>query len=255
MIGEITESEVLMRTEYREVGHVEALYRYPVKSMRGESIEETHVGWHGLAGDRRWAFTRTGSDSGLPWVSGRECPEILGYSARLTDAGDESSIEVTSPSGRKYAINDPELCDEIQTVCGRTISPFHLWRGTFDSMPISLITTDSIKSIRALPEGAESAERFRPNMLVSATDAKPYVEERWIGELLVFGEREDAARIRVARKDVRCSIVNIDTRTLHNDPAILREIVAARKNKLGVYGIVERPGTIRVNDAVRVAMK
>jgi hypothetical protein len=31
-----------------EIGHVEALFRYPVKSMRGERLEVARLGWHGL---------------------------------------------------------------------------------------------------------------------------------------------------------------------------------------------------------------
>ena len=42
------------------VGRVAALWRYPVKSMAAEGLEEVEVSWHGLAGDRRWAFVRDG---------------------------------------------------------------------------------------------------------------------------------------------------------------------------------------------------
>ena len=42
------------------VGHVAALWRYPVKSMAGEKLDAVEVSWHGLAGDRRWAFIRAG---------------------------------------------------------------------------------------------------------------------------------------------------------------------------------------------------
>src|SRR5436190_248300 len=64
----------------REVGRVASLWRYPVKSMASESLEETEVSWHGLRGDRRWAFVRDGvSLSGFPWLTMREKPLMAHY--------------------------------------------------------------------------------------------------------------------------------------------------------------------------------
>jgi uncharacterized protein YcbX len=40
-----------------EIGHVEAIFRYPVKSMGGEQLEVAELGWHGLEGDTdAWHF-------------------------------------------------------------------------------------------------------------------------------------------------------------------------------------------------------
>ena len=47
-----------------EIGHVEAIFRYPVKSMGGERLEAAKLGWHGLDGDRRLAFRRIDDRSG-----------------------------------------------------------------------------------------------------------------------------------------------------------------------------------------------
>lgn len=43
-----------------EVGHVCEVVRYPVKSMAGTPTESAVLGWHGLAGDRRFAVRRLG---------------------------------------------------------------------------------------------------------------------------------------------------------------------------------------------------
>jgi uncharacterized protein len=52
---------------------VVGLWRYPVKSMAGEALVAAEVSWHGLAGDRRWAFVRDGVvRSGFPWLTLRE---------------------------------------------------------------------------------------------------------------------------------------------------------------------------------------
>ena len=61
----------------REVGRVAGLWRYPVKSMAAEALERADVGWHGLDGDRRWAFIREGMvRSGFPWLTIRENPRM-----------------------------------------------------------------------------------------------------------------------------------------------------------------------------------
>jgi uncharacterized protein YcbX len=52
-----------------EIGHVEAIFRYPVKSMSGERVEVAKLGWHGLDGDRRLAFRRIDDRSGFPWLA------------------------------------------------------------------------------------------------------------------------------------------------------------------------------------------
>src|SRR5205085_6115732 len=60
-----------------ELGHVEAIFRYPVKSMRGERLQVAKLGWHGLEGDRRLAFRRMDDRSGFPWLSASTLPDLL----------------------------------------------------------------------------------------------------------------------------------------------------------------------------------
>src|ERR1700680_4338395 len=60
-----------------EIGHVEAILRYPVKSMGGERLEAANLGWHGLDGDRRLAFRRMDYRSGFPWLSASKLPDLL----------------------------------------------------------------------------------------------------------------------------------------------------------------------------------
>ena len=66
-----------------EVGQVEAIFRYPVKSMGGEPLEVAQLGWHGLEGDRRFAFRRIEDRSGFPWLTAGKLPELLLFKNRL----------------------------------------------------------------------------------------------------------------------------------------------------------------------------
>ncbi|MEX0909152.1 MAG: MOSC N-terminal beta barrel domain-containing protein, partial [Gemmatimonadaceae bacterium] len=62
-----------------ELGRVRELVRYPVKSMAGIPAESAFLGWHGLAGDRRFAFRRLGDDSSFPWLTASRVAELLLY--------------------------------------------------------------------------------------------------------------------------------------------------------------------------------
>lgn len=60
-----------------EIVQVEAIFRYPVKSIGGERLEAAEMGWHGLEGDRLLALRRTDNYSGFPWLSASQLPELL----------------------------------------------------------------------------------------------------------------------------------------------------------------------------------
>ncbi|MEP0805580.1 MAG: MOSC domain-containing protein [Chloroflexota bacterium] len=241
-----------MAKEYREIGKVTGLYRYPVKSMRGEAVESTKIGWHGLQGDRRFAFLRLTNKTGLPWLSVRQLPKLILYSPRFESPDDleESAVVVKTPQGMELPLDSNELISELQELCNFKLSLVRLWRGTFDSMPISLISTNSVNLIASHTGRSLEMDRFRPNIVTDFFEAKAYPEDKIIGESLVFGNRDNSARIRLFRKDPRCMVVNLDPKTAVQDPIVLREVVKNHKNFLGVYGGVERPGTIQFGDSV-----
>lgn len=244
-----------MSKSSKEVGIVKEIRRYPVKSMAGECLEETRVGWHGLAGDRRFAFLKVGNSTGLPFLSARDVPRLILYRAYFADGEDleQSSILVETPSGEVLDLTSPALLCELSQAYRRSeLSLLQLWRGAYDSMDISLITTSSIKAVSERVGLPLEPVRFRPNILVESLDQRTYPEDRWVGELLVFGDRNNSARIRGNRKDVRCMIVNLNPETARQDPVVMKEIVANRRNLLGIYGTTERPGTICVGDVVHL---
>ena len=65
-----------------EIGQVEAIFRYPVKSMAGERLDAANLGWHGLEDDRRLAFRRMDNGSGMPWLTATKLPELVLFTAR-----------------------------------------------------------------------------------------------------------------------------------------------------------------------------
>jgi MOSC domain-containing protein len=229
----------------RELGRVAGLWRYPVKSMAAERLETVDVSWHGLTGDRRWAFVQDDLvRSGFPWLTIRERPQMRHYrpSFAQPDRPDASPTVVTTPAGDELDIADPALAAEL----GGRVRVIKQDRGVFDVMPLSMITTQSIAGIEALVGMPLEVQRFRPNLLVEAVDEAPFPEDAWVGSVLRVG----GLRMRVDQRDKRCVMVNVDPATTERDPAILRAIAGARQACLGIYGSTVRPGRVTVGDPV-----
>jgi hypothetical protein len=228
------------------VGHVAALWRYPVKSMAGEELDTVEVSWHGLAGDRRWAFIRAGQmRSGFPWLTIRERPELAHYRPRFAepDRSNASRTLVRTPGGSELDVADPALAAEL----GPGVRVIKQDRGVFDTMPLSLLSTQTLAGLGRLVGADLVAERFRPNLLVDA-DAGEFPEDAWVGRVLRIG----ALRMRVDQRDQRCVMVTIDPVTLVRNPAILRAIARNRDARVGVYGTTVEPGRITVGDPVEL---
>lgn len=227
------------------IGRVVGLWRYPVKAMAGEAVGEAEVSWHGLAGDRRWGFVREGRErGGFPWLTIRDLPAMARYRPRLADPArpDRSPVVVTTPSGVELDVADPALAAEL----GAGLA-LKLDRGTFDALPLSLVTTQSLATLGTLAGRPLAVGRFRPNLLVEA-DGDGFPEEAWVGCTLRIG----GAFVRVDRRDKRCVVVNVDPATAERDPVVLRTIARQRRAHFGVYGSTARPGRVAVGDTVVV---
>lgn len=226
-------------------GRLVAIWRYPVKSMAGEQLDSAEVFWHGITGDRRWAFIQPGLErSNFPWLTIRELPEMWRYQPRLTqpERPDASPTLVHTPSGDEFDVADPELAARL----GDGIRVIKQNRGVFDAAPLSLISTQSVAAIDQLVSPALVPKRFRPNLVVETTGA--YREDDWVGRTLTIG----SMRMRVDRRDERCVITSTDPETTAVDPSVLKTIGRERGACLGVYGTPVDPGRVAVGDEIYV---
>ncbi|PYK96672.1 MAG: MOSC domain-containing protein, partial [Verrucomicrobia bacterium] len=116
------------------IGTVESLWRYPVKSMRGEELDEIFAGFAGVYGDRLFAFESSASSKGFPFFTGRDQRQMIRYRPRFRDPKkaaqpinraeaeqsnanplsakpEELMIDVETPDGKTFAISDAALID------------------------------------------------------------------------------------------------------------------------------------------------
>ena len=236
----------------RDVGHhvgrVVGLWRYPVKSMGAEALADVEVSWHGLVGDRRWAFIRNDlTQSGFSWLTLRERGDMSHYRPSFVepDRPDKSATVVRTPSGNVFDIADPALGAELSPGGLRVIKQDC---GIFDTFPLSLITTQTIARLGEMVCAPLEVPRFRPNILVESADGMPFSEDSWVGSVLRIG----GMRMRVDKRDGRCVVITIDPVTTERNPSILRTVAQDRQGCLGVYGSTVEPGRVAVNDAVLI---
>jgi uncharacterized protein YcbX len=232
---------------------VRALYRYPVKSMAGERLDEIEIGWHGVEGDRRFAFVRTNELVGVPWLTASRVPELLLYKPRYVHGdGAHDAVDVQTPDGLELALSDAALAARIGHLYGAAVYPMRLDSGIFDQAPLSLISQETIAAVSDETSRTLEIARFRPNILVELIDGRPFAEDAWVGRRLTFGSAPDAPAMRVTERDIRCVMVNIDPITLEKDAGVLKTIAQQHATCLGVYGSTERKGRIRVGDIIAV---
>lgn len=243
-----------------KLGVVEALFRYPVKSMRGEPLDSVEVDWHGIAGDRRLALRRLPEQlpdrlldqGGFPWLTASKLPELILFAPGRPAASAETHLptHVRTPDGDELALFSPELAAEIGRRLGSPVQMMHLRQGIFDEAGISLITGATVDEVARLSAMPADVRRFRPNIVIRSQRAEPFEEDAWVGGALQFGDGGEAVRLGVTMRDERCAMVNLDPDTARSAPELLKTIVRVADNRLGVYGTVTRRGRLRLGQTL-----
>jgi uncharacterized protein YcbX len=236
------------------IGQVEAIFRYPVKSMAGERVEVADLGWHGIEGDRRLALRRTQDRSGFPWLTASKLPELLLYTPLRHEDGVQGDLptHVRTPESKELAVFGEELAVEIERRHGAPVQMMHLRAGIFDDASVSVIATDTIREIGRLAERELDVRRFRPNIVVRLMQPNSFQEDEWLGGVLLFGEPGDGPRISVTMRDLRCSMVNFDPDSARSDPEVMKSIVRVNQNNAGIYGTVIHPGRLAIGQTIRL---
>jgi MOSC domain-containing protein len=235
-----------------ELGQVEAIYRYPVKSMRGERLDSANLGWHGIEGDRRLAFRRMNERSEFPWLTASKLPGLVAFSPvrRANGAQESLPTHIRTPDGEELPVFSEELAREVGRRYGAPVEMMCLKHGIFDDATISVITSETVSEIGRLAGRNLDARRFRPNIVVRSLRPVSFEEDRWVGGLLSFGEGDNVPAVRVTMRDLRCSMVNLDPDSANPEPEVMKAIVRANQNNAGVYGTVTQIGQLAVGQSI-----
>jgi uncharacterized protein YcbX len=256
------------------IGTVESLWRYPVKSMRGEELDEMFAGFSGIYGDRLFAFRSSASPNGFPYLTGREQHEMLQYRPRfrhpdkaaapvnLTEAENLGSgvnpvyadpadlmLDVETPAGNTAAIDDPALIEMLREGIDdkHHLTLLRSERAMTDCRPLSLLALQSVQQLAEETGIAVDKRRFRANIYLDLPSAQGFAEDSFVGRSLRIGSK---VTLSILQRDRRCMMITLDPDTGEKTPALLKKVAQSHSGMAGVYGAVLTEGMVRKGDSV-----
>ena len=256
------------------IGKVDSLWRYPVKSMRGEELDEAFAGFSGIYGDRLFAFRSSASPKGFPYLTAREQQKLLQHRPRFRNpdkaarpinlAEAESMganpvsadfadlmVDVETPDGETVAIDDPSLIDALREGIEQKhqLTLMRSERALTDCRPVSIFSLQSASQLAKEIGTPIDKRRFRANLYVDLTSAKGFAENEFVGRSLQIGPK---VVVRILERDPRCMMITLDPDTGEKEPAILKKVAQAHDGMAGVYGAVMVEGILHKGDPVEV---
>jgi MOSC domain-containing protein len=210
---------------------VAELWRYPVKSMRGEMLQEAEVFTTGIRGDREIVVL---SAARQRVITSRTHHRLLGLQGGISSDTGKATID-----GIPW--DDPAALVLVEKAAGEAVELVRV-PGTerFDVLPLLVATDGAIRAIGL------DRRRFRPNILIGGVEGR--AERQWEGKRLQMGEVE----IHAAQLRARCVMTTYDPDTLEQDRTVLFRIVSDFGGTMALDCSVVKAGKIRVGDAVTV---
>ena len=257
------------------IGTIDSLWRYPVKSMRGEELSEAFVGFAGIYGDRLFAIRSSAAIKGFPYLTAREQRKMLQYQPRFrfpdkaarpinlaeadslapgvtpayADAPD-LMLDVDTPTGETFAIDDASLLQALRhDVTGApTLSIVRSDRALTDCRPISLLSIQSVQQLGSELGHTVDPRSFRENIYLNLTSAG-YAEDSYVGKTLLLGSK---VKVSILERDPRCVMITMHPETGETRPDVLRQVAQAHQGMTGIYAAVLVEGTVRKGDPVQL---
>jgi uncharacterized protein YcbX len=273
----------------RQIGIVQQLFRYPVKSMLGEVLTELEAGGNGIIGDRAWGLRETNGRI----ATAKKWPSLLDFHAAYDVAPVAERlgpVRITMPDGRAIHADDAEASATISSVLGRAIKlerarpdehsrgeidpatifgdvgvervmpqftaqtlpdTFGLHRGGFqDSAAVHILATGTLAHLRALiGADAQVDARRFRPNIVIDTGAE---QDAFVEDEWLDGELRigNEVRITALQAALRCVMTTHRQSELPRDPRVLRATAQHHQARLGVFATVGASGIVRVGDAV-----
>ena len=260
-----------------KIGKVESLWRYPVKSMRGEMLPEAFAGFSGIYGDRCYAVKNSAARGGFPYLNANAKPQMLLYRPQfrhpersvkppnlaeaikiapgVTPVNGEPEdllLDVVTLSGETIAVDDPKLIEmRGENLRGENhLSLVRSDRALTDCRPLSLISLQTVKQIETEMNIPIDKRRFRANIYFDFTaNGEGFAEDNLVGRRLCVGSH---AEIMILERDPRCKMISLDPETGEHNPQILRVVAQKHEVYAGVYCAVLIEGILKIGDAIEL---
>ena len=210
--------------------HVSEIWRYPVKSLKGERLQETEITKFGIPGDRQIAVIRTINGR---FLTSRSKPKLLGLQGSINANG--------VPTINGYLWNSPEALQLVREAAGEPVTLQQIPPPrAFDVLPL-LVATDGAARYLNIDH-----RRLRPNILLA--DVPELEERKWPGRIIAIGE----VRIHAEKLRDRCVMTTFDPDTQAQDPSVLLRIVRELDGSTALDSSVITQGKIRVGDQAHI---
>jgi uncharacterized protein YcbX len=210
--------------------HVSEIWRYPVKSLEGERLNETEITKGGIPGDRQIAVIRTVNGR---FLTSRSKPKLLGLQGSVNADG--------VPTINGHLWNSTEALELVREAAGEPVTLQQIPPPqAFDILPL-LVATDGAARYLNIEH-----RRLRPNILLA--DVPELEERKWPGRVLAIGD----VRIHAEKLRDRCVMTTFDPDTQIQDPSVLLRIVRELDGSTALDSSVITPGKIRVGDQAHI---
>jgi uncharacterized protein YcbX len=246
---------------FEVIGSVARLWRYPVKSMRGELVGSAAVDRRGLVGDRQYAVWDADGKFGSCKNSHRfrRMDGLLDF--RSGYGGDEPGVtaataasgpHLVAPDGARHAVPSPDADAAVRAHLQRDDVRImaEAQASHHDAAPLHLLSTATLEwFVQALEDVPADERRLRPNLVVDLPGLPAFAEDGWQGRRLRIGAGADAVQARWVKQAGRCRTLNVEQDDLPYSSRGLK-VLAGRDMNLGVYLEVLIGGRVRVGDPV-----
>jgi hypothetical protein len=210
--------------------HVSEIWRYPVKSLKGERITEAEITPVGIPHDRQIAVIRTLNGR---FLTSRTRPKLLGLQGSLDTNN--------TPTINGYRWNSSEALELVKEAAGEPVTLEEIPPPqAFDILPL-LVATDGAADYLNIDH-----RRLRPNIYVA--DVPELEERQWPRHVLAIGD----VRIHMEKLRERCVMTTFDPDTQEQDPSVLNRIIFELDGTTALDSSIATPGKIRVGDAAEI---
>jgi uncharacterized protein YcbX len=222
------------------------LWRYPVKSFRGERLQSLRFDIGGPEHDRQFMLVDGSPERLGKRLTATQIPALLSHAA----AASNSFVIVTTAQGTILRSDDTDFERRLNELVGRPLTLREDRTGAnHDETDVLVINAASVRALSEEYGLALGTGRFRGSIVIDGPDAAPYAEELWPGKRLRAGDVE----LEAIELNTLCSTTTYEPQTLAHDPAFLKFAVRRNGAKFGLFCKVVRPGVMCEGDEWHVA--